>query len=102
MRFHVFFLVRGFPARHVPNGSVAGVHSDSTWERLSTLFALHITWYVCINRWERRFFTLADDTLTTYKSDRTSEVESVMSLKRCVLRDEGTRIGKSPGRGKVR
>ena len=57
---------------------------------------------VHISRWERRFFTLADDTLTTYKSDRTSEVESVMSLKRCVLRDEGTRVGKSPGRGKVR
>lgn len=53
-------------------------------------------------RWERRFFTLADDTLTTFKSDRTSEVESVMSLKRCVLRDEGTRAGKAPGRGKVR
>lgn len=41
------------------------------------------------------------DKLTTYKSDRVTEGESVMSLKRCVLRDEGTRLGKAPGRGKV-
>ena len=37
-----------------------------------------------------------------FKSDRKTEVESVMSLKRCVLRDEGTKQGKSLGRGKVR
>lgn len=36
-----------------------------------------------------------------FKSDLKVEVESVMSLKRCVLRDEGTKRGKSPGRGKV-
>ncbi len=54
------------------------------------------------DRWERRFFALANDTLTISKSDLGDEAESVMSLKRCVLRDEGTRLGKAQGRGKVR
>ncbi|CBN77838.1 acyl-CoA binding domain protein and partial Diacylglycerol O-acyltransferase [Ectocarpus siliculosus] len=53
-------------------------------------------------KWVPRFFTLSDGKLSTYKSDQCAEAESVMSLKRCVLRDEGTRIGKAPGRGKPR
>lgn len=60
---------------------------------------------VCVfrGRWEPRYFVLdgVSLTLACYKTEQSIEAESVLSLKRCVLREEGSKQGKPAGHGKV-
>lgn len=53
-------------------------------------------------KWEPRYFVLdgVSLTLACYKTEQSIEAESVLSLKRCVLREEGSKQGKPAGHGK--